>query len=429
MEVFLVKHYLELLRLKNKSLIDGHQSSVTDFDFCSECVLLQDNDFLQLTEYIKRNPREIEGDLIDQVKFECNNKIQNIRLKLENSVLTNEEYVSAYLFHKPEIDRANADLHINSIENFIDNYKGEAFDSFYSIGMASIFYKLIYAKALSYENLQENAIYYRISKLLFNKYNREYEKNNFDYKSLMVSDEVKEKIKDLYGKSYLCRYELFKVDIDNQYITKDVFPYISDKNHNGTYLIIDSRNKNLIDLFNDLIANSYIQDISFKIDSVTNQLISLEERMFGQKFSFNLDRLPDLSRFYDINAQNDNVWVTVVKEENKFSITFEETLEDTFYDKELNVVTNLVHVEVTKKNGIDVINHIDHEYIVYDVDTYFKRLDDPTVKGEHKIKTFKIDNAKIPINYKYQNTNVLFLMVYESMNKKDLVREYFEDIR
>lgn len=254
-------------------------------------------------------------------------------------------------------------------------------------------------------------------------------KNNFDYKSLMVSDEVKEKIKDLYGKSYLCRYELFKVDIDNQYITKDVFPYISDKNHNGTYLIIDSRNKNLIDLFNDLIANSYIQDISFKIDSVTNQLISLEERMFGQKFSFNLDRLPDLSRFYDINAQNDNVWVTVVKEENKFSITFEETLEDTFYDKELNVVTNLVHVEVTKKNGIDVINHIDHEYIVYDVDTYFKRLDDPTVKGEHKIKTFKIDNAKIPINYKYQNTNVLFLMVYESMNKKDLVREYFEDIR
>lgn len=76
-----------------------------------------------------------------------------------------------------------------------------------------------------------------------------------------------------------------------------------------------------------------------------------------------------------------------------------------------------------------MINHIDHEYIVYDVDTYFKRLDDPTVKGEHKIKTFKIDNAKIPINYKYQNTNVLFLMVYESMNKKDLVREYFEDIR
>lgn len=424
-----MKHYLELLRLKNKSLIDDHQSSVTYFDFCSECVLLQDNDFLQLTEYIKRNPSEIEGDLIDQVKFECNNKIQNIRLKLENSVLTNEEYVSAYLFHKPEIDRANADLHINSIENFIDNYKGEAFDSFYSIGMASIFYKLIYAKALSYENLQENAIYYRVSKLLFNKYNREYEKNNFDYKSLMVSDEVKEKIKDLYGKNYLCRYELFKVDIDNQYITKDVFPYISDENHNGTYLIIDSKNKNLIDLFNDLIANSYIQDISFKIDSVTNQLISLEERMFGQKFSFNLDRLPDLSRFYDINAQNDNVWVTVVKEENKFSITFEETLEDTFYDKELNVVTNLVHVEVTKKNGIDVINHIDHEYIVYDVDTYFKRLDDPAVKGEHKIKTFKIDNAKIPINYKYQNTNVLFLMVYESMNKKDLVREYFEDIR
>ncbi|WP_395299026.1 hypothetical protein V1574_11925 [Enterobacter kobei] len=424
-----MKYYLESLRLKQKSLIDGLQASVTDFDFCSECVLLQDNDLLQLTEYIKTNPSEIEGDLIDQVKFECTNKIQSIRNKLENSALTNEEYVRAYLFYKPEIERANAALHINSVEDFIGNYKKEAFDSFNCIGEMSIFYKLIYAKALSYESLQENAVYYRIIKLLLDKYMREYEKNNFDYKSLMVSDEVKEKIKDLYGHNYLCRYELFKIDHDNQYITKDVFPYISDENNNGTYLIIDSKNKNLIDLFKDLIAKGYIQDISFKIDSVKNQLISLEERMYGQKFSFDLDRLPDLSRFYDINAQNDNVWVTVVKEENKFSITFEETLEDTFYDKELNVVTNLVHLEVTKKNGSDVISHIDHEYIVYDVDTYFKRLDDPAVKGEHKIKTFKIDNAKIPINYKYQNMNVLFLMVYESMNKKDLVREYFEDIR
>ncbi|MHA6284980.1 hypothetical protein ACX3SL_17825 [Morganella morganii] len=424
-----MRHYLESLRLKEKSLIDGHKSSITDFDFCSECVLLQDNDFLQLTEYIKTNPSEIEGDLIDQIKFECKNEIQNIRLKLENSILTDEEYVNTYLFYKPKIDRANTDFHINSIEDFINDYNREAFESFYSVGMNSIFYKLIYAKALSYENLKENAIYYRISRLLFNKYNREYKKDNFNYKSLMVSDEVKKRIKDLYGNNHLCRYDLFKIDIFNQNIIKGVFPYISDKKHNDAYLIIDSKNKNLIDLFNNLIENDYIQDISFKIDSVMNQIIMHEERMFGRNFSFNLDELPDLSRFFDINAQDDNVWVTVEKEENKFSITFEETLEDTFYDKELNIVTNLVHVEVTKKNGSNVINHIDHEYIVYDLETYFKRLDDPAVKGEHKIKTFKIDNAKIPINYKYQNMNVLFLIVYESMNKKDLVREYFEDIK
>ncbi|WP_394515533.1 hypothetical protein [Pantoea sp. SGAir0215] len=253
-----MEHYLEPLRLKKKSLIDGRQTSITGFDFCSECVLLQDSDFLQLTEYIKTNPSEIEGDLIDQVKFECTNKIKNIRIKLENSALTNEEYVNTYLFYKPEIEHADAALHINSIEDFIGIYKKEAFDSFNFIGATSIFYKLIYAKALSYENIQENAIYYRISKLLLDKYIREYEKNNFDYKSLVVSDEVKEKIKDLCGNNYLCRYGLFKIDFDNQYITKDVFPYISDKNHNGTYLIIDSKNKNLMDLFNDLIANGYI---------------------------------------------------------------------------------------------------------------------------------------------------------------------------
>ncbi len=424
-----MKMHLEALRVKEKALSESNQPTITGYDFCSECILLQDNDFVQLTEYVKTNLASVERDVIEQIKFECKTEIDHIKNKLENNILTNEEYVTTFSFYIHKVKDIQKSLNIDSIEKYILTNKEEALNSFYSLGMESIHLKLIYAKALSYENLNENAIYYRISKLLLNKYNRDYNKEDFDYQSLMVSDAVKEKIEDLYGKSSLCRYELFKVNLDSHDIINDVLPYIYDRNNVGSYLIIDHKNKRLIDLFNVLISKGYIKDISFKIASVMDKLLGLEERMFGQKFSFNLSELPDLSRFYDVHAQDDNIWVSVGKEESKFSITFEETLEDTFYDKNLNVVTNLIHIEVTKKNGNDVISHIDHEYIVYDVDTYFKRLDEPTVKGEHKIKTFKIDNAEIPLDYKYQNVNALFLIINESMSKKELVAEYFENIK
>lgn len=424
-----VKKYLEALRVKEKNQIESEQHSIIGYDFYSECILLQDSDFVQLTEYVKANIDDIESDVIDQIKFECKTKLENAKNKLENYILTDEEHVKTFSFYIREVESVQKALNVDSVKEYIQTYKKDEFNIYYSLGMESIYLKLIYAKALSYENLNENAIYYKISQLLLKKYSRDYIKENFDYKSLMVSDTVKKELEDIYGKSSLCRYELFKVNFEKHRITNDVLPYIYDKDNVNCFLIIDRKNKRHIDLFNDLIIKGYVKDISLKIDSIMDKLLTFEERSFGQKFSFVLSELPELSLFYDTHAQDNNLWVTVKNEKHKFSITFEETLEDTFYDKNLNVVTNLVHIEVTENNGNAVISHIDHEYIVYGVDTYFNRLKEPTVKGEHKIKTFKIDNAKIPLNYKYQNVNVLLLIINESMSKKELVKEYFENIK
>ncbi|WP_448175931.1 hypothetical protein [Morganella morganii] len=421
-----MKSYLELLRVKEKELIDSDQHSITGYDFCTECVLLQDNDFIQLANYIKDNVNEIENDLIEQIKLECRQEVEYVRCTLENRILTDEEYVNSFLFHQYKIDRANVCFSINSVSEYIDEYNCEAINSFSSL---SDDYKKIHAKALSYENLKENSIYYRMSGVLLRKYNRDYQKNNFDYKSLMVSEEVKKEIESLYGHGSLCRYDLLKFNVKDHCIINSELPHIIDTKHAGIHLIIDHKNKTLIDLFNELIKFGYIQDISFKIGAVENKIVILEEKMFGQIFSFNLEELPDLSRFYDTDSQEDNIWVTVVKKENKFSLTFEETSKEILYDSNLNIVTNLVHLEVTQNNGDDVISHIDHEYIVYNIDTYYKRLTEPKIKGEHKIKTFKIDNAKIPLNYRYQNVNVLFFIINASMNKKELVKEYFENIQ
>ncbi|PSU78528.1 hypothetical protein CTM93_18435 [Photobacterium phosphoreum] len=293
-----------------------------------------------------------------------------------------------------------------------------------------IIYKIIYAKALSYEYLLENGIYIDICKHLFDKYKCDYVLENFDYRSLMVSDSVKSELVRIYGDSALCKYDLFKLDLTSQLImNNDEFPYIYDENNQRDYLILDHKDKRVIEIFIDLINQGYVKDISFKISSVENCLVILEEAKYGQKYSLKLKDLPDLSVFYDLDSQDDHLWIFVRKDKNdKFSITFEETIEDLFFDKNEYVITNLIHLEVTRINGVDVISHIDHEYIIYTMDTYINRLENSGVKGEHKIKTFKIDNATIPLDYKFNNCNVLYHVVHECMSKKNLVKEYFENL-
>lgn len=423
-----MKASFEALRVKEENIVKNSQMTTTGFTFESDCILLQDKDYLQLTQYVKNNLIDVEDDFIYQLKLDSKQKLDSINGKLDNKNFTNTECSQYLAFNKHKIYQLHKKLRINSIQEYIDLYTMESFRSLYSLGETSITLKIKYAKALSYENLLENAIYYRIVDLLFKKYKNDYARENFDYRTLMVSDELKKDIESIHGENSLCRYDLFKLNHNNHKLTNNILTYIYDHKNTDTYLIINDKIKRLVAAFNDLINNGYVEDLSVKIELINDCLPLLEEKMYGEKFSFKLTELPELSRFYDLNNPDDSIWVFISNEDKKFSITFEETLEDTFYDKNLNVITNLVHLEVTKNNGNDVISHIDHEYIVYDVDTYFKRTKEPNIKGEHKIKTFKIDNAKIPLNYKYQGINILFLIIKECMEKKELVNEYFENI-
>ena len=150
---------------------------------------------------------------------------------------------------------------------------------------------------------------------------------------------------------------------------------------------------------------------------------------YGQKFALSIEALPDLSVFFDLSRPEDQFWVAVQQDKaGKVSITFEETLEDFQTDCNENVITNLVHLEVMKTAEGYVIQHIDHEYISYSLSSYASRLENSKIKGENKIKTFKIDNAKIPLDYKIDGSNILFLIVHECMEKQNLVKEYFDSL-
>ncbi|WDV27844.1 hypothetical protein [Aeromonas caviae] len=420
-----MKVYLENLMRKE---LHHNNSPIIGFDFFTECLLLQDKDCIDLIDFIKINHKTIETDFLLQLRFESKLKLESINSKLEQSDLTNDELSGLLLWHRNEICSLHDTLKIKSLGEYISKNKDDAFKTYYHIGVNSITFMIIYAKSLAYDYLIENAIYYEISRVLLNKYKRDFERDNFDYSSLMVSQDIKLKLSTLYGKSPLCKYDLFKIDENVHTIVDAEIPYIADINHPRTYLTINFGQKRIIPLIIKLINDCYAKSVSFKIESVINETLALEDIKYGQRFSLKLDDLPNGSVFYDVNKPDDNFWAFVKKEKDKYSITFEETLEDTFYDKDVNVITNLVHLEVTSKNNVDVISHIDHEYIVYELDTYLKRLNDSSVKGEHKIKTFKIDKSSIPLNYKYENCNVLYLFVHEVMSNKKIVKEYFENL-
>ena len=72
------------------------------------------------------------------------------------------------------------------------------------------------------------------------------------------------------------------------------------------------------------------------------------------------------------------------------------------------------------------INHLDHELIVYSLEEYDDKIKDIKGKGSKgKIKSFKIDESKIPFFYKSNKGYFLYQVLDAYFNHKDLLREYF----
>ena len=64
------------------------------------------------------------------------------------------------------------------------------------------------------------------------------------------------------------------------------------------------------------------------------------------------------------------------------------------------IVTQVIHLQYSLECGNTYITHLEYEYIFYSVDEHEKRLGNVAQKGEvqTRLKSFKIDNAKIPFD-------------------------------
>lgn len=64
-------------------------------------------------------------------------------------------------------------------------------------------------------------------------------------------------------------------------------------------------------------------------------------------------------------------------------MTFEELMED-FEVAGDDVVTQVIHLEYSSKGDDFFITHLDHEFIVYTLDSYQERLSNANIKGHRK---------------------------------------------
>ena len=101
---------------------------------------------------------------------------------------------------------------------------------------------------------------------------------------------------------------------------------------------------------------------------------------------------------------------------------------DDFISQNEQIITNLIHLEIETIDNEEFITHLDHEFIFYTLDEYEKKINKHSNKGFKKIKTFKIDNSRIPLKYNYKDTPILIYFIMELLDNKELITEYFSKI-
>ena len=158
----------------------------------------------------------------------------------------------------------------------------------------------------------------------------------------------------------------------------------------------------------------------------------------GEQFDFvNLGSY-SVSKLYSTKYE-DCLWVVIDPE----NIIFEELCED-FETFENMVVTQVVHLQYKNLAGEICITHLDHEYIFYTLDEYGKRMRDVTQKGtaKQRMKSFKIDNSKIPFDFRceisrkdedgndlpVEKEQFLCYVLECYFKHKDLLSEYFQKV-
>lgn len=170
------------------------------------------------------------------------------------------------------------------------------------------------------------------------------------------------------------------------------------------------------------MVQELVTKIAFYVESIQETAPAFEDLEYGTLFSFDALQLPELSKLYDGETYADALWVKMDK--RKLSMTFEELCAD-FPELDGMVVTQLVHLEFFQEQGNYFISHLDHEYILYTLNEYAERETDTRVKGHKKLKTFKIDDARIPFDFKFEDRYFIFLVLDAYFKNKALIREYF----
>lgn len=331
----------------------------------------------------------------------------------------------AVAFYTPLLDLINRKLIIKTYNDLLDHIEGEINEFPGTLDILNNAFRYIH-EGDDKDYIRTNYASYSIGLMLYSNYEllrRRMEVLDLKYSSVVLDEYSKIGIDLKNEDAQFSKYNILKLN-----------PNISINNYKDSQTINDSRidkyfwigvPRKLLSTIEDLISNKFISDISFRVDYVSDTIPIMEEMEFGSPMKLKVSTLPELSRFYSSECYGDSLWVR--HDTVKSSLTFEELVED-FEVVGDNIVTQVVHLEYALSDDEYFITHLDHEFILYTLEAYDKRLSNPGSKGYRKVKTFKIDNARIPFYFKKENEYFLFQVLDVYLKKTSLISEYFEKI-
>lgn len=257
------------------------------------------------------------------------------------------------------------------------------------------------------------------------------------------SDQIDSIYRNIFDrKSQFYKYGLLPIDKSRELLVIDP-PRIYDRSVNKTLFVKNIPTILLKELL-PMISERTIENLSVR---VSNSEI-FDQRMdsgsiahaleMGKIFDFENLGTFSITKLYS-DVYGDCLWVNM----DSTNITFEELCEDFRIYKDV-IVTQVIHLQYIQDSDEAYITHLDHEYIFYTVDEYEVRMKDVNQKGtaRPRMKSFKIDNAKIPFSSRckvvnrdehgneIEPTSVQFLCyVLECyFSHVDLLKEYFQKV-
>ena len=235
------------------------------------------------------------------------------------------------------------------------------------------------------------------------------------------------------------KYGLLSISLDNfEFCTNQPFQ-LKDKRIDSTLYFNDlipnntSMNKNnhlsLKDYLWESLQMKKISQLSLlpEFNDVPSDGLTLCLENFEKGNSFKINGLnkENIAKLFQEREYSNQLWAYM---DGESDITFEEFNEEETKDY-LDIcgfyVTNVVHLKYFKDGDDYFIEHLDHEYVFYSPDEYKKRKLNHLQKGNAKkrIKTFKIDNSKIPLTSE-SGLEFLAFILKECLKHTDLIEEF-----
>ncbi|HDY7697613.1 TPA: hypothetical protein RQK02_004669 [Vibrio vulnificus] len=380
--------------------------------------------------FLERSPF-ITDELLPSIKNSCDSdtfrsKVMRLYLRkyeLEKKTYANKfnnlgELDSSNGVTKLRVDYAEQKLRIKTFNDLLDSIKNEysKLSEFYNED-----YKIIHGKE-DPEYIEDNYHLLVVGELVYDNFKNiegRYAMFNMSYSSY-VYDEYKNIGIDLNEiDNQFLKYKLLSLN-DNIEIHNDKDSQtIRDKRIDKFFWI--NLSKKLLSSIEYLMDKNLLSDISFRIDYISEYTPDMLEKEYGSILGIDVSKLPEISKFYTVDNYDNNLWVRHNLE--KQSLTFEEMMED-FEVVNQDVVTQIIHLEYFVLGGEYFIKHLDHEFIFYTLDEYDERLSNPDIKGHKKIKSFKVDNAKIPFRFKKDEEYFLYQVLDAYLENKELISEY-----